>query len=303
MFNIVSIYTTQRGFGIIFRDTDPLLLYGGSWIIAIGLSLFLLFFTFKLTAADLRHSSVVAYVAAYILVGSTSVFFNLNAIYASMASGDLGRARFYQERRELEELASLAESALRQKIQTIDEDVAKAKTAMDFEKTRRDRPGEGHRWLRRQEEYGQVSARALVQRNPLDQHLVRISEVIQNVRSLEEPSDYLQAATISAEFRSVAAELAALLSTYAGSVPQGLSVLTAPPPSPDNPAYTLETVWTSIRDAVRGGGTSHSLFRFALALLLSIVIDFLVFLAVLLSRPENLLGWNRRSRRVPAWRR
>ena len=102
LFNVVSVWTTQRGMSLVLSAGDHFLRYWAPWIVAVALSLLLLHFTFRLAAPVRASHAPWIYVTGYLIVAAASIFFNFNAIYSALAADEIEVARLTALRLELE---------------------------------------------------------------------------------------------------------------------------------------------------------------------------------------------------------
>jgi uncharacterized PurR-regulated membrane protein YhhQ (DUF165 family) len=285
LFNIASAYTTKRGLDLIFQDQEG---FGVMlpWVLAIGCAAFLVFLTFAIASRQ-RGSRIVDIVIAYLIIASFSIFCNFSFIYTSLSGRSVENENYRELRSILAQLIGSAREHLgtHLRVTELEESLAKAKVQREFEKDRRDRPGEGSRWLALDEKVRSLEGELQLQNKRLSDATSRLDEAQSVLSRQGEPVTAAEARAASREIFSQIVQVSAHMSVYSFESNLDLKKLGEKVNS-GSIEHNLRALFDEISLFVDGSLDRLSTYRFMLSAFLSIVLDTALFIVVAVRRAE-----------------
>lgn len=285
LFNVASAYTTKRGLDLIFQDQHG---FGAivPWLLSIGCAAFLVFLTFEV-AARKRGERIFDVAIAYCMIAAFSIFCNFSFIYSSLSGKRLALLHFQGVVSTGSEEIISGRDCLRKyfNLPVLEQQLSDLRTKRDFEKKRIDRPGEGNRWLKLDEQVADMEGKLQLQTQRYNAAQAPLS-ALQNALDRRESGDAEKARQDTWELLSKMRQLSSQLEVY-GFKPQIDFDKLDEENDSASIAYNLRSLFSEIGLFLEGSLDRLAAFRFILSMFLSVVLDTALFVVVAVRRPKG----------------
>ena len=280
---VLSAYTTADGVYSILKEWGQIPAGAAAAGFATILGSAMIYLTFE---ARRRRgtASVLPVVVLYLVVAAVSIFFNFNSIFSAFASQDLAVADARRLRTAVSTMIASGDTHLRgvYQVDKLYRAAEAAKNAAEFEATREDRPGRKQRYIRLKEKWVESQSALVAATNLYDrdrQELAALASQLGPERSLPTFED------ANAEVRRIASIHADVTSWLtARGAPISIADRSAADVSRNrrSVAVALTELARNIQLSLSDTAGIETRFHFWLAIILSCVLDLLVFAIVLI---------------------
>ena len=219
---------------------------------------------------------------AYLLIASISIFMNFNAIYMSLSSQQIGNKNYIYLKGNLFKIIGKIQNSLSNQINIKEKDLEKAKTEMEFEAVRIDRPGKGQRYLILQEKYEIEKSNFKIATDELRNKLNKIKQIESDINQIKSPETFQEAKKCTNELIKIAMKISSQGFNYSE-----LEEIINNNTNMISLEYSLSVIIEEIKKIVISNELDGKTFyRFVLSLILSLMIDLSVFFGLILSRQQ-----------------
>jgi hypothetical protein len=150
IFSVMSAYTTQKGFSLIWDDSGSMEQFFMSWGIAIASSLLLIWLTLQIARRSHNRFKIAL---SYLIVASISIFFNFNTFYSKQTKTGYTQNDIRAIIEEINNIKAGGYRKVEEKKRKLQEEVDSLRALVQAEEEHVLRPGKGPIYQKKRERY------------------------------------------------------------------------------------------------------------------------------------------------------